>query len=132
MDNLTVGKLAKEVGINLETVRYYENIKLMPKPKRRDSGYRVYSEMDLDRLKFIKKSQQLGFTLKEIKELLFLRIDDETKCGDLKKLAEHKIGEVNSKIDELKKIKTALEKLSSQCHGSGPKSECPILENLEK
>ncbi|MCF6269933.1 MAG: MerR family transcriptional regulator [Melioribacteraceae bacterium] len=67
MENLTVGKLAKEVGINIETIRYYENIKLMPIPKRMESGYRVYSEMDLDRLKFVKKSQQFRFTLKEIK-----------------------------------------------------------------
>lgn len=131
MENLTVGKLAKEVGINIETIRYYENIKLMPKPKRTDSGYRIYSEMDLNRLRFIKKSQQLGFTLKEIKELLFLRIDEETTCNDLQRMAEHKIEEVDFKIKELNKIKKALKTLASQCHGNGPKSECPILENLE-
>jgi Hg(II)-responsive transcriptional regulator len=131
MKNLTVGKLAKEVGINLETIRYYENINLMPKPKRTDSGYRIYSEKDLNRLKFIKKSQLLGFTLKEIKELLFLRIDDETTCNDLQKIAENKIEEVDFKINELKKIKNALKTLASQCVGNGPKSECPILENLE-
>ena len=132
MENLTVGKLAKKVGINLETIRYYENIKLMPKPKRTDSGYRIYFKNDLDRLKFIKKSQQLGFTLKEIKELLFLRVDEETTCNDLQKIAEHKIEEVNFKIKELNKIKKALKTLASQCHENGPKSECPILENLEK
>ncbi len=132
MENLTVGKLAKEVGINIETVRYYENIKLLPKPKRTESGYRLYSEIDIDRLKFIKKSQQLGFTLNEIKELLFLRIDKNTTCHDLKIMAEQKIDEIDFKIKELKKIKKALETLASQCSGKGPKSECPILENLEK
>ncbi|NOX17490.1 MAG: MerR family transcriptional regulator [Chlorobi bacterium] len=132
MKQFTVGKLSSEAEINVETVRYYESIGLMPKPKRTESGYRVYSEADLGRLKFVKKSQRLGFTLKEIKELLFMRIDEETTCRDLKEMAEQKIKEVDSKIRELKKIKKALEILASQCHSSGPKSECPILENLEK
>ncbi len=132
MKNLTVGRLSRTVGINVETVRYYENIGLMPKPERKESGYRVYSDSDVERLRFIKKSKLLGFTLKEIKELLLLRIDDNTTCDDLREKAELKIEEVNLKIKELKKIKRALEKLARQCHINAPKSECSILENLEK
>ncbi len=132
MKNLTVGRLSRTVGINVETVRYYENIGLMPKPERKESGYRIYSDSDVERLRFIKNSKLLGFTLKEIKELLLLRIDEDTTCDDLKEKAERKIEEVNLKIEELKKIKRALEKLAQQCHVNAPKSECPILENLEK
>ncbi len=132
MEHFTVGKLSSEANINVETVRYYESIGLMPKPKRTESGYRVYSEKDLQRLKFIKNSQQLGFTLKEIKELLFLKIDEETNCKDLQRMAEDKIKEVDIKLMELRKIKKALIKLASQCNASAPKGDCPILENLEK
>ena len=74
MKSFTVGVLAKETGINIETVRYYENIKLLPKPMRKESRLRVYNENDLARVKFIVRSKELGFTLKEIKELLNLRI----------------------------------------------------------
>lgn len=131
MKELTVGLLAKETGINVETVRYYEAIGLMPNPKRSSSGYRLYSDEDIKRLKFIKNAQYLGFTLKEIRELLFLRVDDETTCGDVKRIAMMKIDEVDKKISELEKIRASLESLANKCHSGEPKSECPILENLE-
>jgi len=91
MKTITVGALAKETGINIETVRYYENIKLLPKPMRKDSRYRVYDENDLARLKFIIRAKKLGFTLKEIRKLLSLKIDSHSMCGDIKKLAEEKV-----------------------------------------
>lgn len=132
MSNLTVGKLAKQVGINLETVRYYESIDLMPKPSRKESGYRVYSENDLKRLFFIKRGKELGFTLKEIKELMEIKVETKSTCGDVKHIAEHKIIDVEEKIKDLQKIKRVLKKLVAQCICEEVSTdECPILETIE-
>jgi len=128
-----VGQLAKEAGINVETVRYYEKLKLFPKPKRKaDSRYRIYDENDLKRLLFIKRAKELGFTLKEIKELFSLRIDSQAKCGDDKHLTEHKLKDVDNRIRDLKKIRGVLVKLIEQCVNEEISSdECPILESIE-
>lgn len=127
-----VGQLAKDVGINAETVRYYEKLKLLPKPKRKESHYRVYDEIDLKRLLFIKRAKELGFTLKEIKELFGLRIDSEAKCGDVKHLTEHKLEDVDNRISDLKKIRNILIKLIDQCVNEEVSSdECPILESIQ-
>ena len=131
MNSFTVGALADKAGINLETVRYYEKIGLMPKPKRKESRYRIYNEDDFARLKFIIRAKELGFTLKEIKELLSLRIDSQTKCGDIKKLAEEKINDVRNRIKDLKNIKKHLDKLVTQCINEEVSSdECPIVKAL--
>jgi DNA-binding transcriptional MerR regulator len=98
MKSFTVGALANNAGVNVETVRYYEKIGLMPKPKRKESRYRVYDESDLARLKFIFRAKQLGFTLKEIKELLNLRIESKATCGDIKKIAKYKIDDIEQKF----------------------------------
>jgi len=127
-----VGQLAKEVGINVETVRYYEKLKLLPKPKRRESRYRVYDENDLKRLLFIKRLKELGFTLKEIKELLNLKIESTATCGDVKNLAGHKVIDIEKRIKDLKNIKNVLIKLINQCVCEEVSSdECPILESIE-
>ncbi len=127
-----VGQLANEAGINVETVRYYENIKLLPKPKRRKSRYRVYDESDLARVKFIVRAKELGFTLKEIKELLELKIDSQAKCGDVKHLTEHKLKDIDNRIKDLRKIRSVLIKLIEQCINEEVSSEeCPILESIE-
>ncbi len=128
-----VGQLADEAGINVETVRYYENIKLLPKPKRKESRYRVYDESDLARLKFIVRAKELGFTLKEIKELLSIKIDSRSKCGDVKRLAEDKIDDVKEKIKDLKNILIHLEILKGKCVNEEISSEdCPIVKSLER
>lgn len=127
-----VGQLAKEGGINVETVRYYEKLKLLPKPKRRESRYRIYDKNDLKRLLFIRRAKELGFTLKEIKELFELRIDSEAKCGDVKHLTEHKLQDVDNRIIDLKKIRSVLVKLIDQCVNEEVSSdECPILEVID-
>jgi MerR family mercuric resistance operon transcriptional regulator len=130
MGTLPIGRLAKKAQVNIETVRYYERRGLLPEPPRRQSGYRQYSENDVSRLLFIKRAQTLGFTLKEISELLNLRVDPDTTCGDVKKRAEAKIADIEEKILALRKMKKALAKLASTCRGRGPTSECPILEML--
>ena len=131
MNNLTIGQLAKNAEVNIETVRYYERRGLIPKPPRPRSGYRQYSHDIVIRIQFIKRGKELGFSLKEISELLSLRIDSDTTCSDVKKLAEIKIADVEEKIRVLQSIKKALTKLVALCSGQGPTGVCPILEALE-
>ena len=132
MEHFKVGEIAKKIGINVETLRYYEKIKLMPKPKRLESKYRVYDNYDVQRLLFIKRAKELGFTLKETKELLDLKIESTATCGDVKHLAEHKLEDVSERIKDLKKIKKVLEKLIQQCVCKEfSTDECPILETIE-
>lgn len=134
MSKFFVGQIAKEVGINVETVRYYERMNLLPKPKRKqDSKYRIYDENDLKRLSFIKRSKELGFTLREIKELLELKIESTATCGDVKNLAEHKLTDIKQRIKDLKNIKNVLTKLINQCICEEVSTdECPILEVIDK
>lgn len=131
MRTLNVGALAKESGINPETVRYYERIGLMPKPKRKESHYRYYEEDDLARLVFIVRAKELGFTLKEIKELLAMRIDENTKCADMKSLAERKILDIENRIRDLRSISEHLSVLAGQCtDGEVSLDECPVVKAL--
>jgi len=132
MEMITIGKLAKRVNLNIETIRYYERKGLIPKPRRRESGYREYSDETTKRILFIKHAKDLGFSLKEINELLSLKLDPGTSCSDVRKKAEIKIEDIEGKIKTLRKMKKALLKLTTICSGSGPVSECPILEALEK
>ena len=131
MESLSIGQLAKKAKVNIQTVRYYERRGLIPEPPRRESGYRQYSQADLDRLKFIRHGKELGFSLKEISELFSLRVDPNTTCLEVKRRTEAKIADVEEKIQTLLKIKEALTHLARLCRGRGPTSECPILEALE-
>ena len=131
MEILTIGQLAKNAQVNVETVRYYERRGLLPKPPRRESGYREYPLDAVARLQFIKRAKELGFSLKEILELFSLRIDPHTTCGDVKKRAEHKIADIEERIRILQGMKKALAKLAGQCKGRGPTTECPILDALK-
>ncbi|MBW1980535.1 MAG: Zn(2+)-responsive transcriptional regulator [Deltaproteobacteria bacterium] len=130
MKQFTIGQLARKAKVNIQTIRYYERRGLMPEPVRRESGYRQYSQKDLERLNFIRHAKELGFSLKEISELFSLRMDPRSTCADVKKRTQAKIVEVETKIRALQEIKRALTQLANQCWGSGPTSECPILEAL--
>lgn len=129
-DILTIGKVARLTGAGVETIRFYEREGLIPAPPRRASGYRQYPPATIDRIRFIKKSKDLGFTLAEIKELLDLSIGPKTTCADVKRKTLGKIKEADAKITDLKRIRQALVRLTDQCRGKGPVGECPILENL--
>jgi len=131
MSEIKIGKLAKLTGLNIETVRYYERIELLPYAKRNSSGYRYYGEDDLKRLHFITLAKRHGFSLKEIKELLELRVDPVTTCIDVRTRAEEKVITIDEKINELKQMKKALGKLINSCQGNEPASECPILEAFD-
>lgn len=132
MGNLKTGELAKRAGVNVETLRFYERKGLLPEPPRRESGYREYPEESITRIRFIKRAQELGFSLDEIHELLALRVKAETPCAGVKDFTEKKILDVQRKIADLKVIERALKKLTAACPGQGSVSDgCPILENLD-
>jgi len=131
METLTRGKLAKRSGVNIETLRYYEKRNLINPPRRSEAGYRLYTPADILRIRFIKNAQKLGFTLKEIRELLKLRIKINTSCDSVLKKAEHKRAEIMVKIKDLKSMKRALDQLIHKCEESIPTKDCPILESIE-
>ncbi len=131
-DLLTIGALAKRAKVNIDTIRYYERRGLIPATSRRESGYRQYGEDAVKRLHFIKHAKELGFSLNEILELLSLRIDPLTTCGDVRKKVEPKLDEIRGKIQNLQQMENVLKKLIQMCEGSKQASECPILEALDR
>jgi MerR family mercuric resistance operon transcriptional regulator len=131
MQSLTIGEVAKAAQIGVETVRFYERESLIAAPPRRPSGYRQYPPETVRRLRFIRRAKELGFTLKEIGELLDLRVAPAKSCADVRSLANAKVADIEAKMTDLARIKAALEKLSRACRGKGPTSECPILDALD-
>lgn len=131
MAGLTIGKVARSAGMAIDTVRYYEHEGLLEKPTRSAAGYRQYPPEAVSRLRFIRQAKELGFSLKEIRELLSLRVTPGKSCADVKARAEAKIADVEQRIAQLDRMKRALAKLATACSGRGPTSECPILEALE-
>lgn len=131
VEKLTISRLARLGGVNLETVRYYEREGLLPRPPRTQSGYRIFPYDAARRLRFIKRAQQLGFSLTEIRELLTLRVKPGAKRDQIRGRAEAKIADIEQKIKTLTAMKQSLAKLTTQCSGCGPVSECPILESLD-
>lgn len=131
MPSLTIGQLAKRADVGVETVRFYERQGLLAEPDRKPSGYRQYDEEVVQRLQFIRRAKELGFTLNEIKDLLSLRLDPSTTCADVKRRAEEKIDDIEAKVLTLQRMKKALVKVTNACRGRGALSECPILECLD-
>jgi MerR family copper efflux transcriptional regulator len=130
VESITIGQLAKAAGVGVETVRFYEREGLVAEPPRKRSGYRQYPVEAIARVRFIRRAKDLGFTLKEITELLELRIDPQKSCADVRALAKAKIADVETRIQDLTRLKNALETLSRACRGQGPTSECPILDAI--
>jgi len=125
---LTIGKLANASDVNVETIRFYERKGILKQPKKQ-GAFRHYPSEYITRIRFIKRSQELGFTLKEAKELLDLRIKNQAKCSDVLSKTEEKISEISQKIKDLKKMKKSLEGLASCCEDTSiPLSDCPILD----
>jgi len=130
---MRIGEVAAHAGVNIDTVRFYERKGILPKPRREiPSGYRMYSEDTPRRIRFVKRAQVLGFTLKEIRELLSLRARPGARCADVLSRARTKIRDVDEKVRALEAIRRALSKLASECSGRGEVSECPILDALEE
>ena len=131
MNGLTIGKVAKSAGLGIETVRFYEREGLIKPLARTASNYRLYADDGITRLRFIKRAKTLGFTLNEIKELLFLRTNPDATKEDVKEQIGEKVDDIKRRIRELKKIQKTLESLDSCCDGHGSADECPILAALE-
>jgi MerR family copper efflux transcriptional regulator len=132
METLSIGQVAKRAGVGVETVRFYEREGLLEEPPRRASGYRQYSEEVVTRLRFIRRAQQLGFSLKEISELLLLRVDAQTSCEEVKQRTEAKLAEVERKMVELQRMRQALLQVHSLRTGQGPAGRCPMLDALNQ
>lgn len=132
MEGLSTAEAARLGGVNVETIRYYERHGLVPKPPRTRAGYRIFSDDAVKRLQFIKHAQELGFSLKEIKELLSLRVRRGSSCADVRKKAEAKLTDVDEKIRHLQEIRTALVELTETCSGRGPIDTCTILQSLNR
>ena len=132
METFSIGQVAQQAGVGIETVRFYERQGLLEKPARKKSGYRQYPPEAVLRLRFIKKAKEVGFSLKEIKELLSLRLDKAATCEDVRSRAEAKILDIEQKIQGLQRMKRALTDLTAACDGQGSASECPILQMLEE
>ena len=132
MTTLTIGDVAKQAQVNIETLRYYERQGIVPKPPRTRSNYRLYPGDTVRRVRFVKKARELGFSLKEIKELLSLRATRGATCLDVRRQAATKIKQIDEKILSLQAMQNALRELVRQCAARrGSLSECPILESLD-
>ena len=131
MKPLTIGRLAKQAGVNLETLRFYERRGLLPRPPRSASGYRMFPADAARRIRFIRRAQELGFSLTEIGELLSLRVSRHTTSAAIRARAEAKIADIEAKMRSLESIKRTLRKLTKTCDGCAPVAQCPILESLD-
>ena len=127
----TIGQVARQAGIGVETVRFYEREGLLEEPERKASGYRQFDESAISRLRFIKQAQRLGFTLREIKELLALKLAPGTTRAQIRAQAVAKVEDIENRIQELKRMKKALAPLIAACDGQGKLEGCPILAALE-
>lgn len=133
MRGLSISEVAKECGVNIETIRYYEKRGLIQDPPRTATGYRAFPTEVIERIKFIKRAQELDFTLSEIQKLISISDNDGNfTATDAKQFAMEKLREVEDKIRGLGSVKSLLEDLLERCSGSGPICECPIIQNLSR
>jgi MerR family copper efflux transcriptional regulator len=130
MQTMTIGRLAKEAGVNIDTIRYYERHGLLPRAARRESGYREYSRDDVARLSFVGRAKELGFSLADIAELLALSADRHNGVRGVKRKAEQRVADVEQRIRELQRVRRGLKKLIAACPGQGELATCPIVAAL--
>lgn len=123
----TISKVAKEIGVNIETIRFYERRGLIAQPIKPETGYRHYPDETVNRIRFIKRAQNLGFTLDEIANLLSL---NDNPCGQVQELAEHKLHAVKEKMSDLRRLEKGLSTLLTQCRSNDDDSHCPIIDSL--
>lgn len=130
--HLTIGQAAKHAGVGVETIRFYERQGLIGRPERRPSGYRQYQSEVVRRIRFIQRAKELGFSLREVAELLSLRVAGGRTCADVRSLALSKAADIDAKIATLERMRVALFRLTEACVGEGgPIGECPILDALD-
>lgn len=127
---MRIGALARAAGVGIDTVRYYERRGLLPVPGRSAAGYRIYTSDDLERVRFVRRAQGLGFTLAEAAGLLALRADDSARAGEVLAATRAKLAEQRARIADLERIEAALKQLADACPVEAPAGECPILRHL--
>lgn len=128
---LTVGRLARRAGVGVPTIRFYERRGLLPKPRRSASGYRDYAPDTVRRVRFIRHAQELGFSLREVAELLSLSLDPRSSCADVRARAAGKIADIEAKLATLTRMHSVLTTLVESCPGEGPTESCPILVAMD-
>ncbi len=128
---MNIGAISEISGIPTKTIRYYEEIGLIPTVARTENGYRHYQNRDLQQLRFVQRARKLGFTLKDVGNLLALWNDKNRASADVKKFALNHISEIDGRIAELNSIRATLMELTDSCHGDD-RPDCPILDNLGK
>ena len=129
MQMLTISKLAREAGVNVETIRFYQRRGLLGEPEKPLGGIRRYAQPDVARVLFIKAAQRIGFTLDEIAQLL--QLDDGTQCSDARAIAERKLADVRDRLADLQRIETALTQLVGRCGSRRGKVSCPLIDALQ-
>lgn len=132
MKPLTRGQVAASSGLDIETVRFYERQGLIEDPPRSEAGYRQYSNEDVSRLLFIKRAKELGFSLKEVSDLLTLQGKPDVSCAEVRMQAEAKLADIEGKIRELTRMKAALLQLTRACNGQGTTEDCSIMGALNQ
>jgi DNA-binding transcriptional MerR regulator len=128
--SMTIGELAKQAGVSVQTLRFYEREGLLDRAARDRSGYRAYEHEAMLRLQFIRRAQELGFTLAEIRDLIDLQADPSNDCGDVCAAASAKLAMVEAKLADLDRMRAELARLIDSCSGSVPIAECAIMECL--
>ncbi|MFN0315304.1 MAG: Hg(II)-responsive transcriptional regulator [Burkholderiales bacterium] len=130
LENLTIGAFAKDAGVNLETVRFYQRKGLLPEPAKPYGSIRRYGEADVTRVRFVKSAQRLGFSLDEIADLL--RLEDGTHCKEASRLSEHKLKDVREKLANLTHMEAVLSELVRACHARKGNVSCPLIASLQR
>jgi len=129
-ENLAIGKLSHLSGVNIETIRYYERIKMLPSPPRTASGRRVYDSTHLRTLAFIRRARELGFSIEEIRALMRLGGPEKATCREVREIAAHHLEDIRAKLDDLKKLERLLARTVAQCSGTSA-PDCPVLDILD-
>ncbi len=132
MQTMTIGALAKLAGVGAGTLRYYERLGLLAPEERTAAGYRIYRGDAAHRLRFIRRAQELGFSLEEIATLLVLSDNPHGRARDVKRITKEKIRDIEARLRDLQRLKQALEELATHCNGEGSTAECPILAALNR
>lgn len=128
---LTISEVASAAGVNVQTLRYYERRGILPDPPRSSGGYRQYTAEAIERVNFVKRAQDLGFSLDEIGELLELRVRHGDACEVVEERAKRRLADVERKIEHLRRLRSVLADLVGACERREPTEDCPILESLE-
>ena len=127
---MNIGEASERSGVSAKMIRYYEQVGLLPKPERRQSGYRAYDENDIHRLRFVRRARDFGFPVERIRELLRLWSDRKRPSSEVKRIAETHVAELDARIAQLTALRDSMKDLARRCHGDA-RPDCPILADLE-